>query len=538
MATFLGNANTLNRGAGSQPLFGNSWDQTYNPGAVGGGGNVGYGQNQPGQNTGYSGGTQPVSNQGFGSNLGYDPNNTQGVGSSVNPGGGGPGRAPTGGGGLQGAANGFVPTNNPGTQGAFNGQIEAPSNGLYGATFTPGMAYQQAKQQYSIDQDVNYGTYQALGNAAQQAGLYGQNVLGDQNAAKAYAAQANQAAGPSTQQLSAQSYQNSALANLRDAATGTGPSMADIQGQQTVSQAMRAQLAAGASARGGAYQQAAAMQQAGQNAAGIQAQAVSQTEANRINEQFQAQQAYAQASGQAVSGANQGYIAQQQALAGATGSAQAEQGLGLNYYNQLAGLYNQQSTTAANLASNQVANDYGLSGTQLQTQTQQNIANQQQTQNYVGAGLAAVGTLASLASDKQGKESIAPQGDEGPRMRGMSVDDVHGELARLRGNKSNGNSGNGAPVADSFLSALSKSKATYAYKNDGDQPVSSPRPHGARYGGVMAQDLERVPEIGRQLVTDTPQGKKLELPSVTSAALMGLGRLAERVTALERRRAG
>jgi hypothetical protein len=89
----------------------------------------------------------------------------------------------------------------------------------------------------------------------------------------------------------------------------------------------------------------------------------------------------------------------------------------------------------------------------------------------------------------------------------------------------------GGHVADAYLDRLAASKAVYSYKDDANQP--SQRPHGARYGGVMAQALESTPEIGHQLVSDTPHGKALEGGANLSAALMGLGRLAERVKQLE-----
>ena len=95
-----------------------------------------------------------------------------------------------------------------------------------------------------------------------------------------------------------------------------------------------------------------------------------------------------------------------------------------------------------------------------------------------------------------------------------------------------------APTADALLDMLAKSKSTFAYRNPQDEPLSPlhPKLPGARFGGVMAQDLERTPEIGPQLVTNTPHGKMLEPQAVQSAMLMGLGRLAERMTALEGRR--
>ena len=92
-----------------------------------------------------------------------------------------------------------------------------------------------------------------------------------------------------------------------------------------------------------------------------------------------------------------------------------------------------------------------------------------------------------------------------------------------------------APTADALLATLAKSKATFQYRNPQDQPVGPMHPHvpGARFGGVMAQDLQRVPEIGQQLVTQTPHGLAVEQGAGLSAVMMGMGRLEERLRALE-----
>lgn len=88
-------------------------------------------------------------------------------------------------------------------------------------------------------------------------------------------------------------------------------------------------------------------------------------------------------------------------------------------------------------------------------------------------------------------------------------------------------------VADAYLDELAKSASTYSYKDPSQAPAQ--RPPGARFGGVMAQDLEQVPEIGHQLVDNTPRGKALEGGANLSAALMGLGRLHQRLKELEAR---
>lgn len=96
--------------------------------------------------------------------------------------------------------------------------------------------------------------------------------------------------------------------------------------------------------------------------------------------------------------------------------------------------------------------------------------------------------------------------------------------------KSSRSSGN---TLDELLGAFGRSASTYAYKDERDQPSSSPKP-GARYAGVMAQEVERVPEIGHSIVTDTPRGKALEGKPLMSALAAGEGRLWNRLQELER----
>jgi len=114
-----------------------------------------------------------------------------------------------------------------------------------------------------------------------------------------------------------------------------------------------------------------------------------------------------------------------------------------------------------------------------------------------------------------------------PQMLAVSSDE--------RGKRSPADDYDGVPhhPADDYLDTLSHSASTYRYKDPHDEPATMPT--GGKYMGVMAQDLERVPEIGGQLVKDGPRGKYLESGANLSAALAGLGRLHERVSGLERR---
>jgi hypothetical protein len=84
-------------------------------------------------------------------------------------------------------------------------------------------------------------------------------------------------------------------------------------------------------------------------------------------------------------------------------------------------------------------------------------------------------------------------------------------------------------LADEFLEHLHPS--SYQYKNPRDEP--RPIPTGGRYLGAMAQDIESTPEVGHQIIVNTPRGKMVAPKAALSAALAGLGRLAERVAFLE-----
>jgi hypothetical protein len=84
-------------------------------------------------------------------------------------------------------------------------------------------------------------------------------------------------------------------------------------------------------------------------------------------------------------------------------------------------------------------------------------------------------------------------------------------------------------IADAFMNRLDPH--TYRYISKSDEPVSTPT--GGRFLGVLAQDVEKTPEIGRQIVRDTPRGKVLEGGAMMSAMAGGLGRLNQRVRQLE-----
>jgi hypothetical protein len=91
--------------------------------------------------------------------------------------------------------------------------------------------------------------------------------------------------------------------------------------------------------------------------------------------------------------------------------------------------------------------------------------------------------------------------------------------------------GDAPKLADVFLHSLDPK--SYAYRSPKDEPV--PNPHGGEYLGVMAQDLERVPDIGPQLVSQQPgQYKRVNTGAAISALLAGMGRLNQKYEELRR----
>jgi len=505
---------------------------------------------------------------------------------------------------------------------------------------------QQAQARQAADVAQGQGLYN---NANSLAGAYAANVG---NTGKTYAQtlyNAGMGLGglyqkPATadfqEQNTARLYGNTGLSDLAAAASGNGPSAAQAQLGQGIGAAVRAQLAAGASARGGAMQQAAAQQEAGVNAAGIEAGAAGAAAQLRAQEVQHARdslvqaanQQYASAGGMGLSAlggeANARLTglgaAANTAMAGSTGAADvAMKGLGTGQQGltaeQALGAQEGQGYTTLGLQGQQAYNQMaqGVTREELQANLQaqaeatqytgqmQQLAQQQTNSIIGGVGSAAAAiTPFLLASDETIKADVSPQGDASPgAAQGLPAATGTGDLmsagrdadalrrdqlkSMLQGLRSAsqsflqqnymtpgqavapkplnpqpyppsamiGSSSNPiqapppamsderakaaispAPTADALLATLAKSKSTYSYKNPADQPVSPlhPKVPGARFAGVMAQDLQKVPEIGPGLVTDTPRGKMLEQQAGLSAALMGLGRVAERLQAIER----
>lgn len=87
----------------------------------------------------------------------------------------------------------------------------------------------------------------------------------------------------------------------------------------------------------------------------------------------------------------------------------------------------------------------------------------------------------------------------------------------------------GRHAADDFLDAIHS--YMYKYKDPSNEPRTEPT--GGEYLGITAQDLERAPHVGRQIVINTPTGKRVNTAAAVSAALASVARLNERVKSLE-----
>lgn len=151
--------------------------------------------------------------------------------------------------------------------------------------------------------------------------------------------------------------------------------------------------------------------------------------------------------------------------------------------------------------------------------------------NPIGSGMSGFSTGQSLAKGFGG-----PSSDNGM----VSVQNQDGSTSTVAYNPGDSFTGEGSgdissdkrgkdvlpgghTVADAFLDTLKP--ATYRYKdareNGGEQRL-----------GIMAQDVEQSP-TGHDIVKDGPKGKYLEGGATLSSALAGLGRLKERLEAVE-----
>lgn len=262
--------------------------------------------------------------------------------------------------------------------------------GIYNGIGSAGKQFQQQQsQQYSIANTPDYQQYAQLGTAAQGFGLQAGGQLNSPGVTSALGQQASLAQAPSGMQETAYRNTDRAVDLLGSAAAGNGPTAAGAQFQQNLDASIRAQQAQANSARGNG--QANAALQAQQTGASMQGQAAAQSAQLRAQEQQAAQSNFAQAAAAQGANANQAQAGQVNAANLAATNAMQNQNTNENYYLGQQQALQEQQQMAANMGIAQVNADYGLAGTQLQTQAQQNIAQGQQNAQTTGAIIGAVG---------------------------------------------------------------------------------------------------------------------------------------------------
>jgi len=130
----------------------------------------------------------------------------------------------------------------------------------------------------------------------------------------------------------------------------------------------------------------------------------------------------------------------------------------------------------------------------------------------IGTGTALM-SGAAMMSDIRGKEDIAPAQPAVAQNYSAQNRDVEGS---------------GKSIADAFLKSLSDSSSVYRYKDPANEPRTQPT--GGHYLGVMAQNVEKVPEVGKQIVSERSDGMKtIEQKPMLSALAAAIGRLNQKV---------
>jgi len=418
---------------------------------------------------------------------------------------------------------------------------------------------------------------QGLGMAGKDQ-ILGANAAGSlNNVGNQYGVASQGAFGNASQALAAQ---NNALAMYQQAAQGNGPSAAQAQLQSGLDQSIQAQQAQAASARGG-FGLANAQHQAAQNQAQLAGQAANNAAQLRAQEQQAAMAGYG----------NLGSTIQSQQA----GNALAQQGNQLQAYGMGAGqqlAYNQlgqgNQLQYQNLANQALQAQTSADVSHESTMDQAAAGNAQRSQTATGGITSMVGSLIGsigAMSDATSKSEITPdspatgQGPFAAFANGVMSGATHGMMGSTQGisGQSSGGGGmlsgllgghgggmggmggGGATLADGHgfgagaMDAVSDERAktgiapqstatdrvmstlepyTYKYKSPADEPRT--QPDGGKYLGVIAQNLEKTPEGAQAVEQDPATGKRMINPKAgMSLALAGLGRLHERVSALE-----
>ena len=351
----------------------------------------------------------------------------------------------------------------------------------------------------SLGHSLGYGNAPVTGPSR---GAYGAQVGNSTADSNTFAQRAGAAAGRQGPQINNQygdasrngldyinSQENGLAGTLQGQINGTGPSIAQNQFNHAQDQSIASTMALANSSNGGAVARAGALRGAQQQNGATLAAGTSQAGALRLQEQQGAIGQLAGLYGQQGQRRLGQYGMENQNAQDQAHLMLQNRGQNDQYALGLGGLQNQASGQ-----SEQALNDYynQLHGAQGLNAQQQGAAAEGAGRMVAGAAGAAEG---ALMSDARVKEDMEPGGD----------------------------------VADDFLRRMSPRE--YKYINPGDAPSG-----GGSYLGVTAQDLERVKGVGHNLVTETPRGKAVNQPAALSAVMAGLGRLHERMSAMEKGR--
>ena len=488
--------------------------------------------------------------------------------------------APGGTGGGNNLANGYDWSGFGGTQGGA-AYDNSQGHGTGGSSIESNALQQVTNPE---EQQAGYAQSQAAYYKGLQSGALGVNAPTIQNASQA---ELNQSRG----QL------NNLASSYMQVANGQGPmgQLAENQYQQAQDQSVAAQLAMAHSAPGGAIGAAGATRAAMENNAATTAGAAAQSgiiqaqqqqaglagAAGAYNQlgsmnlsQYQTQQQIDQEQAlikQQQTGQNEGFFTnlasnqsnQQQIANQATqslGALGVQAGLGEagtavgaeNATTNMIGAITDIGGATASAISGAAASDMNLkTGIQSEGESTQLASGPTTGQEAMSAGagalsgaskgasagsvvpgvgstiggaIGAVGGLFGSSAPKNMGAVSSPMPARAPdpaaqAQGGMMTSDERAKFAVERGRES---------MADAFLDHLHP--YSYQYKNPGDEPRPAT---GGRYLGVMAQDLEQAPGIGRQLVMDTPGGKRVSIGAGLGAVMAGLGRVDERLKALE-----
>lgn len=356
--------------------------------------------------------------------------------------------------------------------------------------------------------DINRADYQ-LGDLDYMRGVAQQGIAGAQQAAPmAQAAQvgrmqqgraAQLAGGPQAQ---ARGMQMGLAQQLQRIASGQQQGAGELATQRQVAQGLAAQQAAARMARG-ANQAGGAGLGAARNMAAMGVAGAGQAQQAALQDQQGAMGMLGQVSGQMRAGdmdfaGQNAQLAQQMGLAnlGYNNNALMQQAgfnQQTNLANQQAMLQNRGQNDAAALA--YLSQLYGINMGQAGLQGAYNQAQLQNTGMFpdlLQAG-GALGGAALMASDERLKTDVMDGGE----------------------------------AVDEMLEALRPMVYRYKDERHGE---------GLRLG-VMAQDLEQS-ELGRGVVFEDAEGKKVDISKALSLALAANARLAQRVADLERKAAG